>query len=201
LCHERRLTLLSNKDENRNRCPDIMMHPYKKKGGEGGIKKLRNHYIPAPLFSAEPAGDAALGLGGFILNLFVKSIDLLQGFGLGILGICLNVALGRGELLVGLGNSRVELCASLIKLRTNLSALVLGVGGAAAGKVRLDLGGSLVNVALKLGLGGLRVTASTVEVVADTTGGSEAEVEGSLGLGHVDCFDGSVEICDELFLG
>lgn len=51
--------------------------------------------------AAEPAGDAALGLGGALLDLLVELVDGLEGFCLCVLGVGLGVALEPGCLLVG----------------------------------------------------------------------------------------------------
>lgn len=44
--------------------------------------------------AAEPARNAALGLGGFLLDLVVKLVDGLEGLCLGVFGIRFSVALG-----------------------------------------------------------------------------------------------------------
>lgn len=53
--------------------------------------------------AAEPAREAALGLGSAVLDLAVEFVDGLHGLGLGLLRIGLGIALCYGDLLVGLG--------------------------------------------------------------------------------------------------
>lgn len=60
------------------------------------IVHLLSNVCRARLFAAaaEPARDAALGLGGFLLDLVVELVDGLQGLCLGVFGVRFNVALG-----------------------------------------------------------------------------------------------------------
>lgn len=54
------------------------------------------------LSASEPAGDAALGLGGALLNLAVHGVDLLHRLAAGFLAILLELVLGIGNFLPGL---------------------------------------------------------------------------------------------------
>lgn len=60
------------------------------------------------LLSAEPAGEAALGLGSALLDLAVRSIDLLQGLAAGVLAVLIELALGVGHFLLGFLGLRGE---------------------------------------------------------------------------------------------
>lgn len=53
--------------------------------------------------AAEPARDAALGLGSTVLDRLVKLIDGLDGLCLGVLDVSLGLALEFVSLLVGFG--------------------------------------------------------------------------------------------------
>lgn len=56
--------------------------------------------------AAEPAQDAALGLGGTVLDLLVQFVNLLDCAGPGVLGVGFGVGLCLRELLVCLGDLR-----------------------------------------------------------------------------------------------
>lgn len=64
-------------------------------------------WLPEISLSTKPAGDAALSLGGLLLDLPVDLIDLLQRSSLGVLRIslgvlCIRLSLGLGLLELGL---------------------------------------------------------------------------------------------------
>ncbi len=52
------------------------------------------------LFATEPAREAALGLGGALLDRLVKLVDGLEGLGASILGVGLCVFLGLADFAV-----------------------------------------------------------------------------------------------------
>lgn len=61
--------------------------------------RFSTHLLAA---AAKPARDAALGLGGSLLDLLVELVDGLEGLGPGVLCVGLSVALGPTGLPVNL---------------------------------------------------------------------------------------------------
>jgi hypothetical protein len=59
----------------------------------------KNRLKNSLLATSEPAGDAALGLGGALLDLAVRGVDLLHRLTASVLTVLLELVLGIGNFL------------------------------------------------------------------------------------------------------
>lgn len=79
------------------------------------------------LFPAEPAGNAALGLRGTVLNLLVELVDLLHRASLGLLGVGFRLGLELCGLALCVGDLTLYFACYNSK-PSRLHVMFLGIG-------------------------------------------------------------------------